>query len=143
MNFRTHARLALLLPALLFGSLLLLSLLPGDLPARLLPSSLAAGWSQYRFAVEMGGIQYLALALLLGWRVGAWSARDAMLHFTLAPVYYAVLVLVSLFLYGQLAGDPIAEDVGIFIALLSVTYGYVYVAVLLGGFYLLNRLNTA
>jgi len=111
----------------------------GEAFQQTLPSFVAALWINSRIGVEMGWLQYAALCLFLAWGFGHWPLPKVLLNGTLGPLYYAVLMLVTLFVYGNLAHDPLAEDVGIFTAILSVTYGYLYVGLVLGAYYLLKQ----
>jgi len=141
MNFTTFLRLSLLLPVLGVGLFELGELLFGAAFQAALPSSLAALWLNSQVGVQMGWLQYIALGLFLAWGFGHWPLPRALLNATLGPLYYAVIMLVTLFIYAQLAADPLAEDVGIFVAILSVTYGYLYVGLVLGSFHLLKRVG--
>jgi hypothetical protein len=111
----------------------------GEAFRQALPSFIDALWINSRIGVELGWLQYAALSLFLAWGFGRWPVPRVLLNATLGPLYYAVIMLVTLFVYANLANDPLAEDVGIFMAILSVTYGYLYVGLVLGAYYLLKR----
>jgi hypothetical protein len=138
-NLRTFFRLSLLLPILVLGLFEMASAWFGEAFRQTLPSFIDALWVNARIGVEMGWLQYTALSLFLAWGFGRWPLPGVLLHGTLGPLYYAVIMLVTLFAYAHLANDPLAEDIGIFMAILSVTYGYLYVGVILGAYYLLKQ----
>ena len=138
-NLRTFFRLSLLLPVLVLGLFEMAALWFGEGFRQALPSFVGALWANSRIGVEMGWLQYAALSLFLAWGFGRWPVPKVLLNATLGPLYYAVIMLVTLFVFANLAHDPLAEDVGIFMAILSVTYGYLYVGLVLGAYYVLKR----
>ena len=139
MTLQSYFRLTLLLPVLVIGALELAS--PGNRAAldETLPAFLSELWFHSEVAIQMGWLQYLGLALYLAWGFSRWSLQRSLVNATLGPLYYALISLVTLFVYANLWGDPIAEDAGIFIAVLSLTYGYLYVGLVLAGYYVLKR----
>ena len=139
MNYQTFFRVSLLFPVLAIGLFELSLALFGKELSEGLPMIVTAVLVDSKIGLEMGWLQYMALCAFLAWGFGRWSLHQSILHGVLAPVYYGILVLISLFLYGNIAGDPIAEQVGIFLALISITYGYVYVAAVLAGYYALKH----
>jgi hypothetical protein len=86
-------------------------------------------------------ILYIGLCAFLARGFGRWPLRRSLLNGVLTPIYYGVSVLVTLFIYGNIVGDHTVEQVGVFAAIMSVTYGYVYVAAVLAIYYALKQLG--
>lgn len=141
MDYRTYFRLSLLLPFLAIGAIELGFVIYGEGFTDSLPLFVASLWVESKAGMQIGWIEYGVLGAFLAWGLGEWPLRRSLLNGTLAPIYYAVLVLVSLFVYGSLAGDPTAKDAGVFVAVFTVTYGYMYVAVVLAGYFVLRELG--
>jgi len=141
MSFRTLFRLSLLLPLLFAGAFALGNARYGSAFTEGLPHSLATLWLNVSVTLDMVWPQYLAVIAFLAWGFGRWPLQNALLHGVLGPVYYAVLLLVTLFIYGELSADPLAEDIGIFAAIFSVTYGYLYVGLVLAAYYTFKQLG--
>lgn len=141
MDYRNFFRAALFLPVLGIGLLELGAMLSGPEFTKNLPLFVSSMWMETKIGIQMGWLQYLALSGFLAWRLASWSLQQSLLNGVLAPLYYGIIMLVSLFIYGSLVGDSMAEQVGVFVAIMSLSYGYVYVAAVLASYYVLKHLG--
>lgn len=139
MNYQTFFRVSLLLPVLAIGLFEFGLMLYGQEFSNSLPAIVTSMMVDSKIGIEMGWIQYLALCAFLAWGFGRWSLQQSLLNGVLGPIYYGILMLISLFIYANIVGDHTAEQVGIFAAVLSISYGYVYVAAILVSYYALKQ----
>ena len=141
MDYPTFFRFALLLPVLAIGLFEFGFMLYGPEFANNLPRFVVSMWTDSKIGIRMCWILYIGLCAFLARGFGRWPLRRSLLNGVLTPIYYGVSVLVTLFIYGNIVGDHTAEQVGIFAAIMSITYGYVYVAAVLAIYYALKQLG--
>ena len=127
MNYQTFFLVSLFLPAIVFGLFELGFAISGAAFTKSLPEFLVSFWLNTKLAIPFASIQYIALAGLMFRGIGRWSLRSTKIHAALLPVYYAVVLLLTLFVYGEVKSDSSVMQVAMISAFAAIIYGYVYV----------------
>jgi hypothetical protein len=93
-------------------------------------------------SITIAGSIYLLFAIAMAWIIGKLTLKGVMIQAILSPVYFAAVVFLSFSLWGVVIGDPGGMKVGGLGAFYAVALGYVYVAIVLTGYFVYNRLAT-
>jgi len=139
MNYRLFFRLSLLLPILVIGLFELGFWLFGPDFTKSIPKFFVGLWINTKTGLEIGIIQYIGLIAALAWGIGKWSLAAIKINAALTPLYYAAIMFVSLFIYGHIIKDPSTTEVGMFAAVFSIVYGYMYVLLVFLSYFVLRK----
>jgi hypothetical protein len=141
MTYKTFFRCCLLLPIVTIGIFELGFYIWGPAFTKSLPEVIVAMWINLKQGFDFGIIQYLILIAFLAWGIGKWTLRVIKINTLLTPIYYALIMFVSFFIYGLIINDSTASQVGIFAILFSLIYGYFYVCIVFISYFLMKRVG--